>query len=271
MPKYSQRTQPNTELFTSARETDPVPLDVNPNAANLRIKRSDQKISHRDARAGPVCDGCEDADGSPKSCEDRSPKSKASKLCRVSRRCRGGRCASSKENECLDTGDNSGLVEDGWEAASDALGLHTIEKKFSNVLQPQSAVSNDHRQRPRASNASLLGPKPSSQQQNASHGRAWMQGDLHRPTSLPNPMKQRNSGTQLSSIRHTNDGTERLECLICTEVLDSTDASFDSCECGFNICLFCYHKISQETGRCPGCRGIYKQDVSAKPVCLLPR
>ncbi|KAI5060691.1 hypothetical protein GOP47_0025111 [Adiantum capillus-veneris] len=259
MRQSSQRMQPTSRLLSSESEPDP---DLLLATSNLPVSPGFKKIE----------------DTSANSCEDRSPESKTSKVGRGTRRSRGHR-RNSKENLCFDNltrgqqrrfegrcahAHGQGRVEDGWEAAADALGLHTIRKKnFSNVLQPQAPLFNDQ-QRSRTMSAPLLGLKPNKQQ-----GRAW-QGDLRRPNCPPGRTKQKSSGVDMRLLRKL-DVFEKPQCLICTEDLDITDTSFEGCNCGFNICLFCYHTIAQESGRCPGCRGLYKQDITAKPACLLPR
>ncbi|MCO5603139.1 hypothetical protein L7F22_057286 [Adiantum nelumboides] len=283
MHRNPQRMQPTSRLsLSSESEPDPDLLHVNSYIqVNSAIKRTEQKGLCRDSRSGFSSDRCANTDASPKSCEDRCPKGKASKVGRGPRRARG-RCRNSKENMRFDNQVISGQqrrlgelchgqehAENGWEAATDALGLHTIQKKnFTNVLQPQAPLLNDQR-RSRITSAPLLGLKPNKHQHNA-HGRAWIQGDLRRSNFSTGPAKQQNSGSDMQSLRKL-DVSEKPQCLICTEYLDITDTSFEGCKCGFNICLFCYHTIAQETGRCPGCRGDYKRDVAAKPACLLPR
>lgn len=286
--QMQQRIPSSARVWTPNSERDPEILEVKPSSwrVNIRIRQPEQKDLCRDP--GPAtCDGCGDTDASPKSCGDRSPKSKESKVGRGSRRYRGHRRRNSKENECFDNLETRGphgqvegkrahahgqkQGEDGWEAAADTLGVHTIEKEsFLNVLQPQVLPPNNQQRTKTSSLPPLLGMKPRKHQQSA-HGRAWMQGDSRRPTCLPRPTKQHSSSVDVCVLTNLNNVLEKPQCLICTEDLDNTDTSFDGCECGFNICLFCYHKIEQETGRCPGCRGVYKRDVAAKPACLLPR
>jgi hypothetical protein len=53
-------------------------------------------------------------------------------------------------------------------------------------------------------------------------------------------------------------------CPICTEELDMTDLSYLPCTCGFQLCLFCFHRISSDDGRCPGCRMAYNPDSAVK-------
>jgi len=47
-------------------------------------------------------------------------------------------------------------------------------------------------------------------------------------------------------------------CKVCYNELDITDRSFQACECGFQVCMFCWHKLRETgKGRCPGCRTEY--------------
>ncbi|KAL1216705.1 hypothetical protein V5N11_025208 [Cardamine amara subsp. amara] len=52
---------------------------------------------------------------------------------------------------------------------------------------------------------------------------------------------------------------EKSDCPICSEPMDETDLKFKPCTCGFQLCLFCYNKISKEDARCPACRKKYEK------------
>jgi hypothetical protein len=44
-------------------------------------------------------------------------------------------------------------------------------------------------------------------------------------------------------------------CPICAESVDATDRAFFPCPCGFQPCIFCYHRILEiGDARCPACR-----------------
>lgn len=48
------------------------------------------------------------------------------------------------------------------------------------------------------------------------------------------------------------------ECPLCLEELDVTERNFHPCKCGYQICLFCWHKINEKLkGKCPACRTDY--------------
>jgi len=55
------------------------------------------------------------------------------------------------------------------------------------------------------------------------------------------------------------------ECPLCMEPLDITDKHIQFCQCGYRICLWCWHQIMENAdresipGRCPACRAIYQQ------------
>ena len=54
---------------------------------------------------------------------------------------------------------------------------------------------------------------------------------------------------------------EPLLCPLCVEELDVTDRSFNPCQCGYQVCLWCWHSINEElNGLCPACRQPYEQD-----------
>ena len=50
------------------------------------------------------------------------------------------------------------------------------------------------------------------------------------------------------------------ECPLCTEEFDVTDKSFRPCKCGYQICVWCWHKIMEDSKRCPNCRRNYDSD-----------
>eukprot|EP00117_Sycon_ciliatum_P041545 scpid76685/ scgid2554/ CCR4-NOT transcription complex subunit 4; CCR4-associated factor 4; E3 ubiquitin-protein ligase CNOT4; Potential transcriptional repressor NOT4Hp len=58
------------------------------------------------------------------------------------------------------------------------------------------------------------------------------------------------------------------ECPLCMEALDLDDINFFPCECGYQVCHFCWHRIrNDENGRCPQCRKPYTENpASYKPI-----
>ncbi|PWZ02258.1 hypothetical protein BCV70DRAFT_198535, partial [Testicularia cyperi] len=59
-----------------------------------------------------------------------------------------------------------------------------------------------------------------------------------------------------------------MDCPLCLEEIDLSDANFKPCPCGYQICRFCWHHIKQNlNGRCPACRRKYSdQTVEFKPM-----
>ena len=50
-------------------------------------------------------------------------------------------------------------------------------------------------------------------------------------------------------------------CPLCCEELDISDRQFFPCKCGYQVCMWCWHRIrEQETGLCPACRTPYGDD-----------
>jgi CCR4-NOT transcription complex subunit 4 len=50
-------------------------------------------------------------------------------------------------------------------------------------------------------------------------------------------------------------------CPLCCEELDISDREFYPCKCGYQVCVFCWHKIrNTENGLCPACRTAYGED-----------
>eukprot|EP00658_Telonema_sp_P-2_P003113 TRINITY_DN11145_c0_g1_i1.p1 TRINITY_DN11145_c0_g1~~TRINITY_DN11145_c0_g1_i1.p1 ORF type:complete len:466 (-),score=112.29 TRINITY_DN11145_c0_g1_i1:83-1480(-) len=46
-------------------------------------------------------------------------------------------------------------------------------------------------------------------------------------------------------------------CPLCAEELDATDRGFFPCRCRFQVCPFCYGRLKESSGQCPGCRASY--------------
>lgn len=59
---------------------------------------------------------------------------------------------------------------------------------------------------------------------------------------------------------------EDLECCpLCMEELDLTDKTLQACQCGYQVCLWCWHQIKTEcNGRCPACRTPYSEQAKPK-------
>ena len=55
-------------------------------------------------------------------------------------------------------------------------------------------------------------------------------------------------------------------CPLCAEVLDITDRAVEFCDCGYAMCLWCYHRLQEQANKenlpakCPNCRSEYDQD-----------
>lgn len=59
-----------------------------------------------------------------------------------------------------------------------------------------------------------------------------------------------------------------MDCPLCLEEIDISDANFKPCPCGYQICRFCWHHIkSNLNGRCPACRRKYSDTmIEFKPM-----
>ena len=50
-------------------------------------------------------------------------------------------------------------------------------------------------------------------------------------------------------------------CPLCCEELDLSDREFYPCKCGYQVCMWCWHRIREtESGLCPACRTPYGED-----------
>ncbi|WWC89906.1 uncharacterized protein L201_004835 [Kwoniella dendrophila CBS 6074] len=64
-----------------------------------------------------------------------------------------------------------------------------------------------------------------------------------------------------------SDDEDDPDCLLCAEPLDLSDLNFKPCQCGMQICQFCYNKLLGSDARCPGCRRPYdSKAVVFQPV-----
>jgi len=53
---------------------------------------------------------------------------------------------------------------------------------------------------------------------------------------------------------------ENKECPLCMEPFDFDDVNFYPCECQYQICRFCWHRLkTDENGLCPACRRPYSE------------
>ncbi|CAF2145125.1 BnaA02g33620D [Brassica napus] len=129
--------------------------------------------------------------------------------------------------------DDDGCVDD-WEALADA-SEEEEERLIHESVKKQENVAHS-----------------------ASSNRAWRRDDYHRPQALPNLAKQI-SFPELD--KRFSAASTPSSCPICYEDLDSTDASFFPCPCGFKLCLFCHKTIYDGDGRCPGCRKAYERNA----------
>ncbi|KAH9533947.1 hypothetical protein CY35_18G080700 [Sphagnum magellanicum] len=205
-------------------------------------------------------------------------------------------CASSSYNGSgSEDNDESHDAEDDWETAFDALHIQ------SPTLEPETPHEGPSLERMQHSEVKELDDtkssgahvdhdpdhlqgahlKPEYKYKNSGYGgrrgngwRAWRPDDVSRPPSLPRLTKQHTfPGPQNGGNSHGWGGmhgnmwgppSTPSFCPICTEELDMTDSSYIPCSCGFQLCLFCYHRISSDDGRCPGCRKAYNSEVAVK-------
>ncbi|RXK38595.1 hypothetical protein M231_04101 [Tremella mesenterica] len=64
-----------------------------------------------------------------------------------------------------------------------------------------------------------------------------------------------------------SDDEDDPDCVVCAEPLDLSDINFKPCQCGLQICQFCYNHLLSTDPRCPGCRRAYDANaVVFQPV-----
>ncbi|KAD4385640.1 hypothetical protein R6Q59_019865 [Mikania micrantha] len=163
-----------------------------------------------------------------------------------------GGCYSGSMTE-EDDGDDGCL--DDWEAIADALAADEIKSDHNSILEPQM---HDH--------SSQLDPTETIKDDRVNchasvNHQAWRPDDCFRPPGLPNLLKQNSFplNSERTALGFKNVGFTPTACPICCEDLDLTDSSFLPCPCGYRLCLFCYKRIFEDNGRCPGCRKQYEQ------------
>ncbi|KAK0529490.1 transcriptional repressor general negative regulator of transcription subunit 4 [Tilletia horrida] len=86
----------------------------------------------------------------------------------------------------------------------------------------------------------------------------------------PAPIKFDASQAQACRLQdaYWSEEEEDMDCPLCLEEIDLSDANFKPCPCGYQICRFCWHHIKQNlNGRCPACRRKYSdQTIEFKPM-----
>ena len=185
----------------------------------------------------------------------------------------GGCCSGSITEEEVEEDD--GCLDD-WEAVADALAAKDKqESQFSESPpehEPIPQMASSCQALNGESGSGVGNSKPeimsSMPRSSVSNGKAWRPDDAFRPQSLPNLSKQLSLPS--SDRQHYGCGgvpwacnnmmPPPSSCPICTEDLDLTDSSFLPCMCGFRLCLFCYKRIIDDDGRCPGCRKPYERN-----------
>ncbi|KHJ40742.1 hypothetical protein D918_09184, partial [Trichuris suis] len=60
----------------------------------------------------------------------------------------------------------------------------------------------------------------------------------------------------------------QFQCPLCLDALEVDDLQFFPCQCEYQVCRFCWHRIrTDENGLCPACRTPYPEDpVNFKPI-----
>lgn len=189
---------------------------------------------------------------------------------------RGGCYSGSMTEE--DDGDDGCL--DDWEAIADALAADDVKNDDNPNLESQT--DENGLQLDSATGTELELVETIKEDQEDCHAqvnrRAWRPDDAFRPQGLPNLLKQ--NSFPMNSDRHYGGGTAwgfknvgfaPTTCPICCEDLDMTDSSFLPCPCGYRLCLFCYKRILEDNGRCPGCRKQYEQPDQGNATFKLAR
>ncbi|KAM7272483.1 hypothetical protein ACFE04_027146 [Oxalis oulophora] len=172
--------------------------------------------------------------------------------------CSGNITEDEKDEERVDDDDTL----DDWEAVADALAAiddhqNNHEEKHDCPVSPEHKSDEQYPQ---------SGQMMSECTGTVTRTQAWRLDDEFRPQSLPNLSKQHTFPDRGRAWVCKATLNAPTSCPICCEDLDMTDSSFLPCMCGFHLCLFCYKRILDEDGRCPGCRKTYDLDLLQSEV-----
>lgn len=222
--------------------------------------------------------------GHKQSLKYRRSSSDASKL-RSNSSCASNSCTGSDSED----NDESHDVNDAWESAFDALhiqsSLYRSEGSHKCPGSDRTLRSEGKEQHDRKQNGAYHYHTQHGQSKHeykyknsslgsrrGNGGRAWRSDDVSRPPTLPTLAERHKHPTHANNHHQGwgngnkwgNRPASPSYCPICTEELDMTDSSYMPCPCGFQLCLFCYHRIASDDGRCPGCRKAYNTDVAVQ-------
>lgn len=68
-----------------------------------------------------------------------------------------------------------------------------------------------------------------------------------------------NNTTQDTAEVTEESNADEPECPLCLERLDLTERNFKPCKCGYQVCSFCWHHITEQlNAKCPACRAPYR-------------
>ncbi|KGG50654.1 hypothetical protein DI09_5p10, partial [Mitosporidium daphniae] len=74
-----------------------------------------------------------------------------------------------------------------------------------------------------------------------------------------------------STLANELSNIEQWDCPLCMEQVDMGDVNFVPCECGYQICRFCWHHIKFVLNDlCPACRRSYSKQEDSPLVSLKP-
>eukprot|EP01018_Ginkgo_biloba_P022789 Gb_20893 [translate_table: standard] len=192
---------------------------------------------------------------------------------------------------CISEEDDGSL--DDWEAVADALNInvdHSSKPSPEKTREETTSFAQFHTKTcfsMEAEMQEILKPEYKINPRAFPHkavrtgdGRAWRPDDTSRPVTLPSLSKQHSFPAQSGSpgawgsIKWNSPPIPHAlptSCPICYEDLDVTDSNFMPCVCGFRLCLFCYKRIIEEDGRCPGCRKHYAPLDAGTKASACPR
>lgn len=77
---------------------------------------------------------------------------------------------------------------------------------------------------------------------------------------------QRASSDRVNSFEPA-ENVPSAQCPLCISTFDETDLAMESCKCGYRVCFWCVHRLSNDGKGCPACRSaLAPQPLHTRPA-----
>ena len=92
-----------------------------------------------------------------------------------------------------------------------------------------------------------------------------------KPNEPPLPLDEEDPSRTSESGTSDSEEEDLWDCPLCMEEVDLQDVHFTPCECGYQICRFCWHHIkSVLNDKCPACRRSYTEQELERDLTPAP-